>query len=136
MNGTEAIGQAVSQMSDVNMDSEMTKSFEIVAMITVTSQCSMDWSTEWNKAAYKYYVDSLKAVQDQSYSATAAADYSQYQQELQEGQTDLGSQDNILQSNKTVLKSLGNAMDQVYSVMQGPIQFQKATNKAILIMGN
>lgn len=129
-----ALGEAISTMSEVNSASEMTKSYEIVVMITATSQCSMDWSKEWNQAAYKYYVDSLQAVKDQSYSAIAAADYSQYQQDLQEGQTDLGNQDNILQSNKSVLKALGNAMDQVYSLMQAPIQLEKATSNAILIM--
>jgi hypothetical protein len=136
VNGTQALGEAIANMSDVNMASEMSKALEIVSMITVTSQCSIDWSKDWSEKAYQYFVDSLSVVEDPSYTAKAAADYSFYQEDMQLGQTGLGMQDNILQSNKTVLKTLGNAMDQVYSVMQGPMEAQKAVNRIILIMGN
>ncbi len=136
MNGIQALGEAMSTLTEVNMDSQMSKAMEIVTLILATSTLSLDWSKGWEEDAKLYYIDSLKAVGDQSSSATAAADYAKYQEDLQQGQNEVGNQDNIGQSNKSVLKGLGNAMDQVYSTMQGPVQFMKALNKAILMMGS
>ena len=136
MKGIEALGSAIATMSDVNMDSELTKSFQIVTAILSISKLSVDWSKQWSDDSLKYFTDSLNVLGDPGASATAAADYALYQQHLQQGQTEIGSQNNILQSNKSVLKGLGNAMDQVYSLMQAPMQFVKALNRAILAMGN
>lgn len=136
MNGIEALGEAISSLADVNMDSELTKSLEIVTGISGMAQLSIAWSKQWATDAKKYYIDSLEAIGDPSKSATAAAEYSVYQEDLQQGQTEMGQQDTILQSAKTVLKGLGSAMDQVYSIMEGPIQLTQAENKAILILGS
>ncbi|MBX7066676.1 MAG: hypothetical protein K1X28_05545 [Parachlamydiales bacterium] len=136
MNGTEAIGEAVSSLSDTTLDSEMTKAGGIVTMIQGISLLSVAITGWWNYLSQQYAIAMFSSVSDPSYSAKAAAAYSAYTQAQQEGQFELDQQDNVLSLDKGVLKQLGNAMDQVYSLMQAPMQLAKATTKAILIMGN
>ncbi len=136
MNGTEAIAEAVAQLSDGTMNAEMTKSGSIVTMIQGISLLSIALTGWWNYLAEQYAICMFSSVSDPSYSAKAAAAYSTYQQQQQEGQYELSEQDNSLQSNKGVLKALGNAMDQVYTLMEGPLQLAKGTSQAILMMGS
>ena len=129
-----ALARAIARMSDTNMDSESTKSVEIVTNISASASKSMDWSTQWNADALQYYIDELSIVSDQKYSAIAAADYAKYQQDQQQGQTEIGAINSLLDVDKTVLKGLGDAMQNVYKVMEAPVEFMKALTKAILIL--
>ncbi len=134
INGNIALGAAVGEMADVTMGSQMSASVEILTLIGCSAPLSIDWSKQWAEDAKQYYIDSLSIIEDPKYSAVAAADYAKYQIDLQKGQNEMGSQDNLLQNNKSVLKTLGNAMDQVYNIMQVPIQQQKALSKELLIL--
>ncbi|MBX7066681.1 MAG: hypothetical protein K1X28_05570 [Parachlamydiales bacterium] len=136
MNGTEALGEAVSSLSDVTMSSEMTKAGGIVTMIQGVSLLSVAITSWWNYLSQQYAIAMFSSVTDPSYSAKAAAAYSAYSQAQQEGQFEMSQQDNVLSLDKGVLKQLGNAMDQTYSLMQAPMQLAKATSKAILILGS
>ena len=107
MNGVAVLGEAISTMSDVNMESQIGKSAGVVTMISAMAALSLDWSKQWDQDAEQYYTDSLQAVGDQSATATAAADYSEYQVDLQQGQLEIGGQDSLLQNDKAILV-LGN----------------------------
>lgn len=131
-----ALARAVATMADTNAESETTKSVEIVTTISGSASKSMDWSEAWNDDAETYYIDELSSVKDQSYSAIAAADYAKYQQDQQQGQTEIGTLNSILDVDKTVLKGLGDAMQNVYKVLEAPVEFLKALTKAILIVGS
>lgn len=134
-NGNIALAQGVAQMSDVTQSAMLDKSVEILTLIGSSAPLSLSWSKQWTLDSRQYYIDSLKVITKASYSAKAAADYAKYQEDIQEGQLEMSGQNNLLQDNKSVLKTLGNAMDQVYSIMQGPVQQEKALNKEILIAG-
>lgn len=131
-----ALARAVGAMADINTQSEMTKSVEIVTTISASASKSMDWTEAWDQDAQNYYIDELSTVGDQKYSAIAAADYAQYQQDQQQGQTEIGTLNGLLDVDKTVLKGLGDAMQNVYKVLEAPVEFLKALTKAILIVGS
>ena len=114
----------------------MTKSVEIVTNIGASGLKSVAWVDAWDVDAQNYYIDELLTVKDQSYSAKAAADYAKYQQDQQQGQTEMGTLNSVLDVDKTVLKGLGDAMQNVYKVLEAPVEFLKALTKAILIVGS
>lgn len=131
-----ALASAIGQMADINMDSETTKSLEIVTNIGASADKSFSWSKQWEDDAREYYVDELLTGMDQKYAAYAAAAYAKYQQDQSQGQVEIGMLNSILDVDKTVLKGLGDAMQSVYKVEQSPIEFLKSLTKAILILGN
>jgi len=131
-----ALARAIGAMADINSESESTKSDEIVTNIGASADKSMDWSKQWNTDAQTYYIDELSTVSDQKYTAIAAADYATYQLHQQQGQTELGVLNSILDVDKTVLKGLGDAMQNVYKIMEGRVEFLKALTKAILVLGS
>jgi len=131
-----ALARAIGAMADINSASEATKSSEIVTNIGASADKSISWSVQWKLDAGNYYDDELATVLDQKYTAIAAADYAKYQLDQQQGQTEMGVLNSILDVDKTVLKGLGDAMQNVYKIMEGPIEFLKALTKAILILGS
>lgn len=133
--GSVALGEAIAALSDANINTEMMSAQELFFFMNALAPLSQAWSAEWTKLAEQYYADSLHAVTDPSYAATAAGDYAKYQEAIAQGQREMGYQDSMLQTQKNVLQVTGNAMSQIYTLAEGPIEENKALNRAILLLG-
>ena len=132
MNAISALGAAMDSMAMGNVYSQMTTAEEVLFLIGANFPLAEAWSTQLVKDQEKDFTDNLLIATDPRYAAVAAADYAQYTMDSSAMQQATGYQNNIMQTEKTQVRTLGNGMDQVYNLAQSPEQLLKATSHAIL----
>lgn len=132
MNGMEAIGEAMGAMATGNNDSEVTVAGEVFFLIQAAMANSIDWSNTLANDQQKDFNDSMRIPKDPNYAAKAAADYAQYTSDSSAMNQETGYQSNILQSQKTQVRTLGVAMDAVYNLAEAPAQQTEMLNRLLL----
>lgn len=132
MNGISALGAAIGTMATGNVYSQITTAQEVLFLIGANFGLAEAWSKQLVTDQEKDFADNLLIATDPRYAAVSAKDYAQYTMDSSAMDQATGYQNNIMQKEKTAIRTLGTGMDQVYSLAQAPTQMQKATSHAIL----
>lgn len=133
MSAVIALAESMEVMTDVNIQSQITTALSLFYDMACYVPLIAAWSGKLKEDQIQYFVDSLKIPDNPSMSAQAASDYMEYSKDSAEMDTDTGKLNNMIQSGKSQVQGEGQAMDQVYNLMEGPLQLLKATLQAITI---
>jgi hypothetical protein len=131
--GILAIAEATQTMGVANCDAQSTAALWLIYLVSCNLPLTMAWSTVLNKDQFNYFQDSLavSAANPQG-AAQAAADFTTCTADQASMNAATGFQTTMVQNEKSLVKNLGNAMDQVYDVESPLAQLLKQTTNLIL----
>jgi hypothetical protein len=132
MNGVEALGKAMDTMAAGNNDSEITVANEVFFLIGAAMPLAMAWSYKLAEDQGRDFTDSMDIPHDPSKAAQAAADYAKYTADSSQMNEETGYQNNILQNQKTQVRTLGTALDAVYNLAEAPAQELESLGRILL----
>lgn len=120
-------------MATVNVDTQMTTAYWLIHLVNCSLPLTESYSQLLSKDQYKYFVDSLSVnPDDPGMAAIAAADYAKYTMDSSIMDSQTGYQNTMVQDEKTQVRTLGNSMDQIYTLEEPMEQILKQTVHEIL----
>jgi hypothetical protein len=131
-NAAVMVGEAVGTITNVNIDSQTSTAMEALFLMGGAFPLSEAWSKQLTEDQEKDFRDNLMIATDSAMAAQAAADYEQYTMDSNQMDMETGNQNNLLQKEKSQVRSLGNSMDQIYNLEEPIGELGRGIVSAIL----
>ena len=120
---TIALASAIGTEADVNASSQALSAYMTIMLIGVYLPLTMAYTELLNEDQGQYFRDSITPPDaNPNYAIDASADYQQYEVDSASMNEQTGSVDNMVQSQESVVRMLGDAMENFYSTEQGPLE--------------
>ncbi len=118
-----ALASAIGTEADVNASSQALSAYMTIMLIGVYLPLTMAYTEILNEDQGQYFRDSITPPDaNPNYAIDASADYQQYEVDSASMNEQTGSVDNMVQSQESVVRMLGDAMENFYSTEQGPLE--------------
>ena len=120
---TIALASAIGTEADVNATSQALSAYMTIMLIGVYLPLTMAYTELLNEDQGQYFRDSITPPSENpNYATDASADYQQYEVDSASMNEQTGAVDNMVQTQESMVRTLGDAMENFYATEQGPLE--------------
>lgn len=118
-----ALASAVGTEADVNASSQALSAYMTIMLIGVYLPLTIAYTEILNEDQGQYFRDSITPPSENpNYATDASVDYQQYEIDSASMNEQTGALNNMIQTQESMVRTLGDSMENFYSTEQGPLE--------------